>query len=135
MPGLTADMVRGPLNADYDDIVYLSQGIAEMLTDASQAIMLSEKDTQLSFDLSGRQGLADTGMLQQSGVWSNLPAEEGYIAPLEGKTSGSLVIDGMMAGTDLLIEPINATVSDGRVINISGGEEALVLEKILSEAD
>jgi aminopeptidase len=135
MPGLTADMVRGPLNADYDDIVYLSQGIAEMLTDASQAIMLSEKGTQLSFDLSGRQGLADTGMLQQSGVWSNLPAEEGYIAPLEGKTSGSLVIDGMMAGTDLLIEPINATVSDGRVINISGGEEALVLEKILSEAD
>jgi leucyl aminopeptidase (aminopeptidase T) len=135
MPGLTADMVRGPLNADYDDIVHLSQGIAKMLTEASQAILLSEKGTHLTFDLTGRQAVADTGMLQQSGVWSNLPAGEGYIAPLEGKTTGTLVIDGMMAGIGLLKEPIVATVSDGRIINISGGEEVLTLKKILSEAD
>ncbi len=135
MPGLTVDMVRGPLNADYDDIVHLSQGIAKMLTEASQAILLSEKGTHLTFVLTGRQAVADTGMLQQSGVWSNLPAGEGYIAPLEGKTTGTLVIDGMMAGIGLLKEPIVATVSDGRIINISGGEEALTLEKILSEAD
>lgn len=106
-----------------------------MLTEASQAILLSEKGTHLTFDLTGRQAVADTGMLQQSGVWSNLPAGEGYIAPLEGKTTGTLVIDGVMAGIGLLKEPIVATVSDGRIINISGGEEALTLEKILSEAD
>jgi aminopeptidase len=135
MPGLTPDMVRGPLNADYDDIVLVSQGIAAMLTEASQAVLLSEKGTHLTFDLTGRQGVADTGMLQQSGVWSNLPAGEGYIAPLEGKATGTLVIDGMMAGIGLLEEPIIATVSEGRITKISGGEKALALEKILSEAD
>jgi leucyl aminopeptidase (aminopeptidase T) len=135
MPGLTAEMVRGPLSADYADIVRLSTGMAKMLTEASEAILISARGTHLTFDLTGRRATADTGMLQKSGVWSNLPAGEGYIAPLEGKTTGTLVIDGMLAGVGLLKEPITATVRDGRLSHISGGEEARALEKILSEAD
>lgn len=70
MPGLTAEMIRGPLNANYDDIVHISEGMANMLNQASQAILISERGTHLTFDLSGRQAIADTGMLQQpeSGV-------------------------------------------------------------------
>lgn len=135
MPGLTDSMVRGPLNADFNEIVHLSNSIAEMFTDASEAILLSEKGTHLTFDLTGRKGIADSGMLQESGVWSNLPAGEGYIAPLEGKTNGTLVIDGMMAGIGLLKDPIIATVQNGKITNLSGGAEALMLEKILSESD
>lgn len=135
MPGLTDSMVRGPLNADFNEIVHLSNSIASMLTDASEAILLSERGTHLTFDLTGRKGIADSGMLQESGVWSNLPAGEGYIAPLEGKTNGTLVIDGMMAGIGLLKDPIIATVRNGKITNLSGGAEALMLEKILSESD
>jgi leucyl aminopeptidase (aminopeptidase T) len=74
-------------------------------------------------------------MLQQPGKWGNLPAGESYIAPVEGKAFGTLVIDGMMAGIGILKEPILATVSGGRFVKISGGEEAHRLEKILSEAN
>jgi aminopeptidase len=135
MPGLTADMIRGPLNADYDDLVYLSEGMANILSQASQVILTSERGTHLSFDLCGRHAHADTGIYQQPGKWGNLPAGESYIAPVEGKASGSLVIDGMMAGIGILKEPIEVTVSGGRFVKISGGEEALQLEKILSQAD
>lgn len=135
MPGLTAEMIRGPLNADYEEIVHLSEGMAKLLSAATQAILISEKGTHLTFDLTGREAIADAGMLQQPGKWGNLPAGESYIAPVEGKASGTLVIDGMMAGIGILSEPITATVRDGKIVKILGGEEASKLEKILSEAD
>lgn len=135
MPGLTADMIRGPLNADYAEITHLSEGMAKLLSEATQALLVSERGTHLTFDLTGRQAIADAGMLQQPGKWGNLPAGESYIAPLEGRTSGTLVIDGMMAGVGILKEPIMATVRQGKFVKISGGAEASKLEKILSEAD
>jgi len=135
MPGLTAEMIRGPLNADYEDIVHLSEGLADILSQATQATLISEKGTHLTFDISGRQAIADSGMLQQPGKWGNLPAGESYIAPVEGKASGTLVIDGMMAGIGILKEPIMAIVREGRFVKISGGEEAIKLKNILSEAD
>jgi leucyl aminopeptidase (aminopeptidase T) len=135
MPGLTADMIRGPLNVDYDDIVYLSKEMTSMLDQASQAILMSERGTNITFDLSGRRGITDSGIIHQPGNWSNLPAGESYIAPIEGKASGTLVIDGMMAGIGILKEPIVAMVSEGRFVNISGGEEALKLKQIISAAD
>lgn len=135
MPGLTSEMIRGPLNADYEEIVYLSEGMAKLMSEASQAVLLSERGTHLTFDLTGRQAIADAGMLQQPGKWGNLPAGESYIAPVEGKASGTLVIDGMMAAIGILKEPITATVRAGKLVKITGGEEARKLEKILSEAD
>lgn len=135
MPGVTAEMIRGPLNTDYTEIKRLSEKVAELLTQAKEAVIRSAKGTNLTLNLSERKALADTGLLHHPGAIGNLPAGEGFIAPQEGQGSGKVVIDGTMAGVGRLKNDIILAVENGKITNISGGEEAKALEKILSGAD
>jgi leucyl aminopeptidase (aminopeptidase T) len=77
-----------------------------------------------------RDGHADTGLNHNPGDFSNLPAGEGYIAPLEEKSEGVIVINGSMAGVGKLEdEEIIITVKEGFATEIRGGKAA---EKLLS---
>lgn len=135
MPMLTPEIVRGPLIADYDEVKRLSEEICKKLSDASEAVLITDKGTSLVLNISEREGLADTGILDSRGAFGNLPAGEAFIAPLEGHGSGKLVLDGVMAGVGMLDEDIILTIENGRITDISGGSSALALEKILSGAD
>jgi len=135
MPMLSPEIVRGPLIADYNEIKRISENLRDLLSKASEAVILSDKGTQLTLNISGREGLADTGILDQPGAFGNLPAGEALTAPVELQGSGKLVIDGVMAGVGVLSKEIVLTIKEGKIIDISGGDEAGQLEKILSEAD
>lgn len=133
MPGITLDMVKRTLAADFTQMAALSTQIADILTQAHSARLTSPAGTDLSFALTGRLGDADTGIYTQPGIWGNLPAGEACIGPLEGKTQGTLIIDGAMAEIDL-DQPIKIIVKDGSAIDISDGQAAKSLESILKKA-
>lgn len=135
MPMLTEEIVRGPLTADYREVKRRSERLAEMLSEASGAVLITPAGTHLELNLSGRKGLADTGVLVEKGAFGNLPAGEALVAPLEDQAEGVLVLDGSLAGVGPLREPIRLRLERGRIMAVEGGEAARQLENLLSGAD
>ncbi len=125
LPGITEESMIRTLNADYYGIAKRSEKIAEILTNGSRVRITTARGMDVSLDINERHGYADTGINQKPGEFSNLPAGEGYIAPLEGKSDGMIVIDGSMAGVGKLKdEMIRVIVKEGFASEITGGEAA-----------
>lgn len=124
MPGVTMAMLRGGgMTADYSVVKKISESIARRLTEAESIRITSDAGTSFEASLVGRSGLADTGILTEKGAFGNLPAGEGFIAPLEGESKGRIVFDGSFAKEGLLRRPITLVVEGGRVIGRESSEE------------
>lgn len=133
MPDITVEIMSRTLSASYSEIAQRCSYYAKLLTDAGRIHLSSASGTDLYFSATGRQGFADTGLVLSPGEFSNLPAGEAYIAPLEGSARGILVIDGSMAGIGKLHNPVTLEIKDGLVTTVSGGPEAQQLEAILNK--
>jgi len=132
MPMITEEMMcRGAMLADYHEVSRLTHKVADLLTEASEARVSTPAGTDLVLDISGREACPDTGIFHNPGDWGNLPAGEAFIAPVEGKARGRIVVDGSMV--DTLLATIKIEVEDGRATRISG-RPASRLIKMLGEA-
>ena len=132
LPGITEDMMIRTLNADFNQIAEKSNKLAEILSAGTNVRVTSEKGTDINLVLEQREGHPDTGLNHKPGDFSNLPAGEAYAAPLEGKSSGIVVMDGSMAGVGILQgEVIRIKVEDGYAVDISGGAGAEKLDSIM----
>ncbi len=76
----------------------------------------------------GRLGIVDAGELGNRGAFGNLPCGEGFIAPLEGTTEGTLVVDGSIAEIGLLETPVSLTVREGHLAEATGSDGARLME-------
>jgi len=134
MPGITEQMFkRGGLGADYKLVKRISEMVARMLTKAKEVRIKTRLGCDFTASLSGRKGEADTGILIKKGAFGNLPAGEGFIAPVEGNSRGVLIFDGSFAGIGALKRPIKITVDDGKAVKIEGDRGKL--KKMLINED
>jgi aminopeptidase len=132
LPGITEDMMVRCLNADYHKIAELSNKLKSILDPAKIIRVTSKGGTDITLPKEGRLALADTGIVVNKGEMSNLPAGETFLAPLEGKSNGVVVIDGAMAGIGFLKNvKIKVIVKDGYATEITGGKEAEALVKLM----
>jgi leucyl aminopeptidase (aminopeptidase T) len=129
LPGIIEDTMERTLNADYNEIAQRSIRLAGMVSQGKTARVTTPAGTDISMSLEGRECHADTGLVHNPGDFSNLPAGEAYIAPVEGTANGIIVVDGAMVGK--VKEPIKITVKDGFATQITGGRSAKELEEIL----
>jgi leucyl aminopeptidase (aminopeptidase T) len=120
MPEVTEDMLARMMSVDYREIRRRSEQIAQLFTEATSVRVTSEEGTDVTFSVEGRSGMADTGDLRARGAFGNLPAGEGFVAPVEGKTTGRIVFDGSIWPVGLLSEPLVVTIDDGYASEISG---------------
>jgi len=134
LPGITFDTMKRTLNANYEKIARRSKKVAERLQGARAARVTSPAGTDITMSIEGRKCEPDTGLIHNSGDFSNLPAGEAYLAPLEGTAQGTLVIDGSMAAIGKLKKPIIMKVNSGFVQEIRGGAEAKKLKALLDSA-
>ncbi|MFQ6136481.1 MAG: aminopeptidase [Candidatus Hydrothermarchaeales archaeon] len=133
MPGITMEMLtKGGMAADYAEVREKSEKIAELLTKAEEIRIKTALGTDFTADLAGRDGRADAGILYKKGRKGNLPAGEGFIAPVEGKSNGTLVFDGSFASLGLLEGPLKLRVAYGEVTEI-GGFKSEELSKTLKK--
>ncbi|MGB2691685.1 MAG: aminopeptidase [Thermodesulfobacteriota bacterium] len=132
LPGITEDMMARTLNADYKEIARKSDILADIICKASNIRITTEKGTDINLLVEGRDGHSDTGLNYNPGDFSNLPAGEAYVAPMEGKSEGVIVFDGSMAGVGILKdEVINVKVEEGYATEITGGPGAERLYSIM----
>jgi len=119
LPGITKDTMARTLNADYHKIEKLTKRLARRLTQAKTACITTKKGTNLCLDLAGRPGHPDTGIVHEPGDFSNLPAGEAYIAPVEGTARGQVVIDGSMAPIGALEKDLIFIVEAGKITAVA----------------
>jgi len=131
LPGVTSEIMVRCMNADYNQIAARTRKLCAILEKSSLIKVTSPAGTDITLPMKGRQIHASTGLFQETGQSGNLPTGEAYLAPLEGKSSGVVVVDGSMAGIGMVATPIRIEVRDGYAADISGGEEATKLNTLL----
>jgi leucyl aminopeptidase (aminopeptidase T) len=118
MPGVTVEMLARAMAVDFDLMAGRSRAVAELLDSAPSARVTNPLGTDFTMDLTGRHGLPDDGDLTATGAFGNLPAGEGFIAPLSG--SGTIVA-ASLAPLGLSDEPATLTFEEGQIVAAEGG--------------
>jgi leucyl aminopeptidase (aminopeptidase T) len=131
MPGITESMLIRAAKADYETIAKNSEHLMALLNKGNQVIIEADNGTNLSLSVKGRELLGESGILNEKGMWGNLPAGEVCCAPVEGTTQGTLVIDGSVLGKKLET-PIKVFIKDGYAVNFEGNDVAQRLKNTLA---
>jgi leucyl aminopeptidase (aminopeptidase T) len=111
-------MLARVMAGDLDTMAERSRAVAALLDAGARAQISCPRGTDATFQLTGRGGIADDGVLSQRGAFGNLPAGEGFIAPLSG--SGTIVASSL-AGIGISADPARLQLRDGRLVDAQGG--------------
>jgi aminopeptidase len=128
LPGVTEEMLTRLMTGDLEEIRRRGWAIVTALNRGSQARITCPNGSDLRIGLEGRLGTVDAGELGNKGAFGNLPCGEGFIAPLEGTTEGTLVVDGSIAEVGLLETPVSLTVREGHLVAATGSDGARLME-------
>jgi leucyl aminopeptidase (aminopeptidase T) len=120
--------------ADFEKQEALVKKVARLFTLARKIRVRNRAGTDLDLSVVGRRGGAVTGLCKRPGEATGVPDIEAYIAPIEGSTNGTLIIDGSTSVNGIVRQPIKIEFAQGRATEITGGREARVLLKILRDA-
>ncbi|MCG8481736.1 MAG: aminopeptidase, partial [Clostridia bacterium] len=125
LPGISKEIVKKTFGADYEEIERISTNLSDMMSAAKRIRLITQLGTDISFNIEGRKGIADTGKLDEFGAFGNLPAGEAMIAPVENVSTGTVVIDGVICTVGIPKQPIILTIKDGKIVNIKNDEGKL----------
>jgi leucyl aminopeptidase (aminopeptidase T) len=117
LPGVTAEMLARLMSVDFDEMSRRSRAIADLLSDADEALVSCPRGTDLRLDLHHRSGLADDGDITLPGAFGNLPCGEGFIAPRGGE--GRLFATTLPAH-GVVDDPVLLEVARGRLSRAAG---------------
>ncbi|ELY46810.1 aminopeptidase [Natronorubrum tibetense] len=122
LPGITEDVFTTGLDADYESIAAHCDDVLEQVAGADEIRVTTPAGTDISFGIGDREWLADTGIVHEPGIMSNLPAGEVFVSP--ETATGTFVVDGTMRPHGLLEADRQLTfeVEDGLVTHISDDE-------------
>lgn len=129
MPGVTMDMIKRTLAADYNDVASLTEKLAKNLEGKDKIHIRTKKGTDLVLSMKNRSFEQDNGIYVDEGSCGNLPAGELCGAPVEDSANGTLVVDGSMAPFGKVKE-LRLEFKDGKVISVEG-DHAEELKKFL----
>lgn len=127
-------MIHGAINADYERIRENSEAMKNALENSEWVRITSEYGTDLSLNIGNRPVFILAGIAREPGTFAAMPDGEVALSPVQGSANGVMVFDHTIDGVGLLKEPIRNEVKNGRVTNITGGEEAERFNKLLEEA-
>lgn len=128
LPGVTEEMLSRLMTGDLEEIRRRGWAIVTALNRGTEARITCPHGSDLRIGLEGRLGIVDAGELGNKGAFGNLPCGEGYIAPVEGTTEGTLVVDGSIAEVGLVDTPVSLTVREGNLVEATGANGARLME-------
>lgn len=131
MPGITADMMERTLNVDFNKIKSINKRLIKKLDGKSKIKITTRNGTDIEFYTKGRRWISDDGIYTKEGAFGNLPAGEVFIAPVEDRTSGMLVVDASVGGFGKTGKNIMIEIKRGFLENIKDGKIVAQFEKSL----
>ena len=124
MPNILSSTFSRLAGMNFERVARRSIKIADVLSFTQNVEVKAPNGTELRLCIADRKGYADTGLVHNPGDFSNLPAGEACIAPLEGMVEGEVVVD---CGLDVSREDderLVLSIKEGRIARISGGKTA-----------
>jgi leucyl aminopeptidase (aminopeptidase T) len=134
--GARVGMIFPPAHWDIDGTdleltKQLTDRLAELLDQATDAHLTTAAGTDLRMSLAGREGFSCHSILHERGATATIPDwGDAETSPLEGTATGRIVYDGSIAFIGKVDEPIVVEVLDGSVTSVSGGASAAELQRI-----
>lgn len=124
MPGVVSQSFStGGITADYRKIDKDISKIFKKIRRTREAHVTCDLGTDIILDLSRREWIPyDNGLCRKKGQFTNLPAGELFIPPVEMKAQGRVVVDGSM-NAQKLEKPIRINIEDGQVKTLIGNTE------------
>jgi leucyl aminopeptidase (aminopeptidase T) len=129
------DVIVRTMPADHNRIVKLTESVAEKLQGATNIMITTEKGTELKLPVKRRKILTGTGVLRNISEFGFMPSGEVFIAPLEGRVNGKIVVDGSISTIGVLNNPVTIDIKKGLADKITGKTAAKKLIKDLEEFD
>ncbi len=140
MPGITFETMARALNAGYQKIEKLTFKVGALLSNAKKAFIKTDTGSELELNLLGRKAHLDTGTIKKPREFSNLPSGEAYIAPVENRSNGIVVIDGSFAPVGSLNGTVTVAIKNGQIVELHGDKRLKAVfhkygkkEKVLCE--
>lgn len=128
LPGVTEEMLGRLMTGDLEEIRRRGWAVVTALNRASEVRITCRHGSDLRIGIEGRMGIVDAGELGSRGAFGNLPCGEGFIAPVEGTSEGTLVVDGSIAAVGLLETPVALTVREGHLVEATGPDGSRLME-------
>lgn len=119
-----------------EDVQRRTEKGAEWLGRAREIRVTSRAGTELTMTKVGRAAITRFGVSDVSGRWDSWPSGFLYCAPQEETANGTLVLD---VGDILVMlgryvrEPLRLTVQGGRITEVDGGVDAVLLQERLEQ--
>jgi leucyl aminopeptidase (aminopeptidase T) len=117
LPGVTADMLARMMAIDFDALKRRTLAITRLLDEADEAHVTCRHGSDLTLDLTQRRGLADYGEISSGNSFGNLPAGEGFVAPL---SAGGTLAATSLASLGISPEPVLLSVEAGHLTAANG---------------
>jgi leucyl aminopeptidase (aminopeptidase T) len=132
MPGITTAVFTRTMMADYGKIDKRTRFISSLLEKTDVVKITTGLGTDMVIPVKGMPPISSGGIIREKGRGGNIPSGESFLAPVEGKTNGILMVDASVAGIGLIDEPIKITIKDGFAVSFEGGMQAKQLEQQLN---
>lgn len=125
----------GSLQVDFLELSKFVEEMGRQLSTAKKVRLMSGEGAVLSMTLAGRKSVDQTGLCRKPGALAVPPDVETAVSPLEGTTSGTLVVDGVIVPGGQVAKPVTLVFEGGRITEIQGGEDATKLNRLLKDYD
>ena len=121
LPHFDPEMFHTSMTVDWNALADRTSRLVKAVNKAEWIRVSAPNGTDMMICKQGRHAEGDDGLLTAPGSFGNLPAGEAYLAPLEGKSYGTMVIE--WGPTSKLDEPLRLTVEKGVVVSIEGNDQ------------
>ena len=133
LPGITEEVFVTGLDADYDRIAAACEDVLAQVASAEEIRVTSPQGTDITLVPGDREWIPDTGIVHESGEFSNLPAGEVFVSP--ETADGRVVVDGTMRPHGLLEDSqVAFTVENGFVTDIEDEQVSAAVEDAAATA-
>jgi 2,5-dihydroxypyridine 5,6-dioxygenase len=128
-------LAAGGLYADFHAYRPICREVAAIFTAGSSVSVESAAGTSVTMSIADRNGNSHDCIADAPGQFTAVPNIEANVSPVEGTAEGTIVFDASIPnlGIGVLVDPVRLTVREGRVVEISGGHQAKLLERAWEE--